>query len=80
MTGEINQNGIVPLNGGVVHEMFHEGVLDVVLGGLTVREETDLILWNVEVVQQPPTYPFGIVDARVEVPDATRFVAIDSNN
>jgi hypothetical protein len=60
--------------------MAHKFLLDVLLRRFAVQQQEYLILGNIEAMGQPTLYGPGIVDARKEVPDASRFVVIDAND
>lgn len=60
--------------------MVHETVFNLHFRCLIVEENAYLASWNIEVVGEPAFHIFGVVAARLEVPNSTRFIVIYPDN
>lgn len=80
MSCKIEENGVPALDEGVVDEMLHEAIFNISLSSLLVRQQTNLISRDVQIVRQPSFDALSIIDASLKVPDVPGLILINSNN
>ena len=76
--GEVNDDGVILFDVGVVDEVRHEVVFNRPLSRLAVGQQTDLVAGNVKVVGEPLFDALRIVDARLEIPDVAGFIIVNT--
>ena len=76
--GEVNEDGVILFDVGVVDEVRHEVVFNRPLSRLAVGQQTDLVAGNVKVVGEPLFDALRIVDARLEIPDVAGFIIVNA--
>ena len=78
MPGEVNEDGVILFDVGIVDEVRHEDVLNRSLSRLAVGQQTDLVARNVKVVGKPLFDALRIVDAGLEIPDVAGFIIVNT--
>ncbi len=78
VSGKVDEDGIIPVDVNVVHEVRHESVFNRPLRRLAVGQQLDLVTGNVEVMREPLSDALGVIDAGLEVPDVAGLVFVNT--
>lgn len=80
VASEVDENGVAGEDLGVMEEMVHETLFDVVFGGIFVQQHAELVFGNLQVLQKPTLDISRVLDARFQIPQRSRPILVNADN